>query len=151
MEKNDNGFDHPEDRIEFERLFRLAGGLEENKRMFDFRDPAIKRKEFNKIRNTVFRELRECYGDSCQLRCHPDCGGIGVEVDHVIPLASNILNKTLRGMKGEDSKKVPKQSFGSNHISNFILACSRCNAFKKHRLPDEELLSRVRAIQAGGG
>jgi 5-methylcytosine-specific restriction endonuclease McrA len=84
------------------------------------------------------------------LRCHPDCTEIGVEVDHLIPLSSNVLNKKLRKMKGENKKKVPAQSFGSNDLSNFILACSRCNAFKKHRLPSSELLTRMHQLKLNG-
>jgi len=143
-------FDYPEDQLEFEDRLRASGGLEQNQHLFDFREPQIKRKEFNKIRNQIFEELRTRHGNCCQLRCHPDCTEIGVEVDHLIPLSSNVLNKELRKMKGENKKKVPAQSFGSNDLSNFILACSRCNAFKKHRLPSSELLTRMHQLKLNG-
>lgn len=65
----------------------------------------------------------------------------------MIPLASNVLNKELRGIKGQGGKKTPSQSFGSNHPSNFVLACRRCNALKKNRMPMKETLERVKQIR----
>jgi len=104
-------------------------------KMFDFRNPSIKRKEFNQIRNKVFKELSEKYGEKCQLNlCKDCCKEKSFEVDHFIPLSTNELNKKLRGMKAEKGKKVPSQSFGSNDISNLRIACKKCNAFKKHRI-----------------
>jgi len=55
-------------------------------------------------------------------------------VDHYIPLSTNELNKKLRNLKAEPGKKVKSQSFGSNDLDNFTLACSRCNGFKKHKI-----------------
>ncbi|MBP6859075.1 MAG: hypothetical protein KBC69_00415 [Candidatus Magasanikbacteria bacterium] len=102
---------------------------------FDFRSPAIKRKEFNKIRNQVFKTLTASVDLICQLKAHPDCSKVKkFDVDHYIPLSSNELNKKLRHMKMVGSKKVVSQSFGSNHIKNLQIVCGRCNAFKKHRI-----------------
>jgi 5-methylcytosine-specific restriction endonuclease McrA len=56
------------------------------------------------------------------------------QLDHLIPLSSNELNKRLRALPRVGKAKVARQSFGSNHADNLILACKRCNAFKKHRL-----------------
>lgn len=75
-------------------------------------------------------------------------GNETLEVDHLIPLSSNVLNKTLRHLKAAKGKKVQTQSFGSNHPDNLILACTRCNAFKKNRMPDAGLLVRVHAAKS---
>jgi len=105
------------------------------KYLFDFRDPKIKRKEFNFIRKKVFSDLVKRYGLVCRLKLHPDCSKIKkFDVDHIIPLSTNELNKKLRNMKPQLGKKVSTQSFGSNHPYNLTLACSRCNAFKKHKI-----------------
>ena len=131
-------FEYPEDR-EFFASF-LAGGddkklEEEFSDYFDFRDPEIKRAEFDKIRNNVFQELVKRYGKKCQLRINFDCSKEKVwEVDHIIPLSTNELNKKLRQMIRASSEKVAAQSFGSNHPRNLMLACKRCNAYKKHRI-----------------
>jgi len=129
--KEQGMFDRPEDRDHFDTVLENIGGIDANSPLFDFRDPDLKRKEFNAIRDAVFAELQRRYGTGCQLCCHEDCGGVGTVVDHLIPLSSNVLNKTLRGMKATADKKAPTQSFGSNHVDNFVLACRRCNAFKQ--------------------
>lgn len=103
--------------------------------MFDFRPSAVKRKEFNLMRNKIFKKLVLKYGEKCQLNIHPDCSREEkFDVDHFIPLASNKLNKILRKLKPEVGKKVLSQSFGSNDISNLKIACKRCNSFKKHKI-----------------
>lgn len=131
-------FQYPEDKKFFIDL--LANGDEgkfdkEFRDLFDFRDPEVKRKEFKSIRNSVFEKLISQYGKKCQLRIHPDCSNVDkFDIDHYIPLSSNELNKKLRNMKRTDIHKVPAQSFGSNDVRNLIIACSRCNAYKKHRI-----------------
>ena len=140
-------FEFKEDEEHFASLLEVIGGFDENRCLFDFGSPDLKRKEFNKIRNSIFQDLINNYGTSCQLNCHKDCSGEGKEVDHIIPLSSNVLNKQLRNMKGQNGKKVPAQSFGSNHKSNFALACKRCNAYKKHRLPSIEILQNINRIR----
>lgn len=121
-------------------LKELTGGdaaLFEKKflKLFDFRDPKIKRKEFNLIRNKIYKVLVSKYGDKCQLKLCDDCGRENIfAVDHYIPLSSNELNKKIRKMKAEKGKKVLSQSFGSNDISNLRIACKRCNDFKKHKI-----------------
>jgi len=136
-------FEYEEDKKYFAALLDEIGGLENNYGLFDFRSPDIKRSEFNKIRNSVFLGLLEKYGSICQLHCHEDCSNKATQVDHLIPLSSNILNKKIRSIKGEKGKKVPAQSFGSNHESNFVLACVRCNAYKKHGFPTKEILHYI--------
>ncbi len=130
-------FEYPEDQEYFANLL-ANGDVEKLERdfsdFFDFEHPAIKREKFNKIRKKVLKELLEKYGNVCQLKIHPDCSKVEkFEVDHIIPLSSNELNKKLRGMTRFSSEKVERQSFGSNHIKNMVLACKRCNAFKKHK------------------
>ena len=132
------GFEYSEDREFFANL--LTGGdvqkLEsEFSDCFDFRHPAIKRWEFNKVKRKLLKELISKYGGKCQLHIHPDCSKDGkFEPDHIIPLSTNELNKKLRHMTRTSTEKVPAQSFGSNNIKNLTLACHRCNAYKKHKL-----------------
>lgn len=133
-----NNFQYKEDYNFF--LNKLAKGdkilfAKKYLKLFDFRDPSIKRKEFNKIRNNLYKKLVLKFGEKCQLRIHPDCSKEKVfDVDHFIPLSTNKLNKEIRGIKAEKGKKVPSQSFGSNNISNLKIACKKCNSYKKHRL-----------------
>lgn len=133
-----NGFQYKADYKFF--LDKLAEGdrnlfKREYLKMFDFRSPIIKRKEFDLIRKKIFKELILKYGKKCQLNIHPDCSKEKrFDVDHFIPLSSNKLNKNLRKLKREVGKKVLSQSFGSNDISNLRIACSRCNSFKKHKI-----------------
>jgi len=136
-------FQFIEDRNFFEGLFESVGGVDQFQDLFDFNDPLMKRHAFNAIRNQVFKGLVAKYGDKCMLNYHDDCSGKAEQVDHLIPLSSNILNKTLRHMKGQAGKKVPAQPFGSNSEANFVLACARCNAAKKHHLPDKKLLEAI--------
>lgn len=130
-------FQYPEDRDFFVSF--LVDGDEgkfesEYKDYFDFRDPKIKRADFDKLRPELFRELVGRNGLKCQLKIHSDCSKIArFEVEHVIPLSTNELNKKLRHIKRTSWQKVESQSFGSNNIKNLVIACSRCNAYKKHR------------------
>ena len=136
-------FQHKEDEIFFEHLFKELGGLEKNYDLFDLSDALSKREAFNKIRNQVFRELKKQFGDVCMLNYHADCTNTAEQVDHLVPLSSNTLNKTIRVMKSERGRKVPAQSFGSNNSRNFVLSCVRCNSAKKHHIPDNKLLNKV--------
>lgn len=143
-------FEYPEDREYFANL--LANGdvekLENFADLFDFEHPAIKREKFNKIRKKVLKELVEKYNGKCQLCIHPDCNlESGVEVDHIIPLSSNELNKKLRNMTRFSAEKVQRQSFGSNNVRNFTLACERCNAFKKHKFFGPDLYIKILNLQ----
>lgn len=143
-------FEYPEDREFFAHL--LADGDVERldsefSVLFDFRHPAIKRWEFDKVRKNVLVELARMYNGQCQLNIHPQCSQSGViEPDHIIPLSSNILNKELRGMSGKFGSKAPSQSFGSNHPRNLTLACKTCNMHKKHRILDGGVLRRLLAV-----
>jgi hypothetical protein len=136
-------FEYKEDKIFFQHLFKEFGGLERNHDLFDSSNPFLKRQAFNTIRNKAFRKLQDKFGDTCMLNFHADCTNSADQVDHLIPLSSNILNKTIRAMKAEKGKKVSAQSLGSNNDRNFVLSCSRCNAAKKHHIPDNELLNKV--------
>lgn len=131
-------FEYPEDEMFFAQLL-TAGDVvrlrEEYADIFDFRDPAVKRAEFDAIAPGVREGLLEKYGEVCQLQLHPECSKEKMwQVDHMVPLSTNELNKKLRHAKAVKGKKVIAQSFGSNHPRNLVLACKRCNAFKKHRL-----------------
>lgn len=138
-------FEYPEDRIFFINF--LANG-NVNKfyknfgKSFDFREKNLKRKEFNAIRNDVFKELVSTYGKVCQLKIkkiHSESGNIEkFDIDHFIPLSTNELNKNLRQMRRVGMRKVLAQSLGSNNIQNLIIACSRCNAYKKHRIMNKD-------------
>lgn len=140
-------FEYPEDREYFANLL-ANGDIEKLDRnfsdLFDFEHPAIKREKFNKIKKKILKELIEKYGNECQLKIHPDCSKeLIFEPDHIIPLSSNELNKKLRGMSRFSSEKVERQSFGSNNMKNMVLACKRCNAFKKHKFLDKDVLLRI--------
>ena len=140
-------FDNPEDKDHFDYVLQDIGGVDSNSHLFDFHAPDLKRREFNAIRDAFFAELSRRYGAGCQLRCHDDCGGVGTVVDHLIPLSSNVLNKTLRGMKASANKKAPTQSFGSNHMDNFVLSCRRCNAFKQSKIPTADLINSITQLR----
>lgn len=77
------------------------------------------------------------------------CKNSPLVLDHFIPLSSNTLNKLLRKLWAKPGRKVPTQSFGSNHPDNLVLACQRCNAYKKQRVPDRALVLRVIAAKRG--
>src|ERR1044071_5226137 len=108
--------------------------------LFDLREPPnIKRRELTARKyKQAWNELEKRYGRICQLQYIETCEiNNPVAIDHVIPLSSNVLNKKLRKAKPLMSgKKVPTESFGSNDISNLVLACSKCNSNKKHRFLD---------------
>ena len=140
-------FDYREAKDHFDGVLRSIGGVDANAHLFDSRDPDLKRKEFNAVRDAVYAELQRRYGEGCQLRCHEDCGGVSIVVDHLIPLSSNVLNKTLRGMKATADRKAPTQSFGANHVDNFVLACRRCNAFKQSKVPTAELIDSIAQLR----
>jgi 5-methylcytosine-specific restriction endonuclease McrA len=143
-----NKFTYKEDQQAMEELLTEHGGIIANFELFDFRSPDIKRKEFQTLRNNVFNELVGEYGESCRLQSHPGCTIKAEQVDHLIPLSSNVLNKNIRHIKGKNGTKVPSQSFGSNHKNNFVLACRRCNAYKKHNFPSKELIKQIFALRA---
>ena len=113
---------------------------------FDRRPAVVKRREFNAICAQTKAELLQRYGPTCMLgypgRCDPASGW---EVDHLIPLQSNVLNKQLRRIQRVPPKKVPSRSYGSNKPCNLIIACRRCNGHKKNRFLEKEHLLAVLA------
>lgn len=115
--------------------------------LFDFREPpSIKRSELTGRKYTqAWGELEKRFGRRCQLKCVESCEVDNpVVIDHVIPISSNVLNKNLRKSKPlVAGKKVPTESFGSNDISNLVLACAKCNSNKKHRFLDRERMRRI--------
>ncbi len=104
-----------------------------NENLFDFRDPVIKRKEFDKMKKDLFKKIVLSRQNKCQLCLTSQCGGKKLVLDHMIPLSSNELNKYIRGEKGQNGKKAIAQSFGSNHPDNLLLSCEHCNNHKKHK------------------
>lgn len=135
----------PEDRQFFKNLLGTEGEEDFLKfyTLFDFRPPAVKRAEFNKQRNRIFAELEKYHGKHCMLNyelCDPSSG---FAVDHLIPLSTNKLNKELRQLKAETGKKVATQGFGSNHLDNLVIACTKCNNHKKHRFLESEKLREI--------
>lgn len=112
--------------------------------LFDDSDATVKRAIFNRQRNTLFAQLVARDGMRCRLRLPDICqGDSDLVVDHLLPLATNEVNKRLGRTAKQPGRKVAAQSVGSNHPHNLALACARCNAFKKHRLLDRE---RLRAL-----
>lgn len=136
-------FEFPQDKEFFDELFIEFGGVEKFPELFDFSEPKTKRDAFSKIRAQIFAELKGQFGDICMLNSHKDCSQQAENVDHFIPLQSNVLNKKIRNLVRELPKKVPSQSFGSNHKLNLVLACSRCNGHKLNKFPSKEMLFRV--------
>lgn len=134
----DIGFDYFEDMLFLQDLFKIDFSQERFRELLDFRTPEDKRKDFSSIRDKILKQLIESEGDKCQLKY--ECCDLtsGYNVDHFIPLSSNILNKSLRKIKPEKGKKVKTQSFGSNHPNNLIVSCKNCNSFKKHRFPEQK-------------
>ncbi len=135
----------PEDRAFFLELFQAAALDQESVAPhFDLRPAPVKRREFARVRNAALKALLATHGPVCMLGFPDICdANSGWEVDHLIPLQSNELNKRLRGMVRRPPKKVPQLSYGSNDALNLILACARCNGHKKHRFLEPEHLRRV--------
>ena len=96
-------FQYPEDKKYFVDF--LANGdvqLFNNRFMghFDFRDPKIKRAEFNLIQAKTLKDLIQKHGKTCQLKICSNCTKSGrFNVDHFIPLSTNELNKKIRNQK----------------------------------------------------
>ncbi|HWO07346.1 MAG TPA: HNH endonuclease signature motif containing protein [Candidatus Paceibacterota bacterium] len=139
-------FEYPEDREFFANL--LTDGdqkkLSKFKDYFDFRSPKVKREEYNLMRDALFQKIIKRDGYVCRLTISPRClRDRELQIDHVIPLSTNIINKTTRRMKALPGKKVAAQSFGSNYLGNLIFACRECNREKWHRFLDRETLQRV--------
>ncbi len=131
-------FEYPEDEEFFAKIL-CDGDIELFRQnfndYFDFRDPLIKTREFKLIRNKVYEDLVKKYDGKCQLQIPGKCKtDKDFEIDHIIPLSSNQLNKEIRELKGVPGKKTATQSFGSNNKENLILACHACNGFKKNKI-----------------
>lgn len=137
--KNMNSFQYKED----EDYFRKLLGEYYEEKFFDFSDPSLKRKKFNSIRKEILTKLLTKYGKRCFLSY--DCCDLnsGLNIDHIIPLSTNKLNKELRNIKPEKGKKVVTQSFGSNNEINLILTCQNCNFKKKHRLLTKDKIREI--------
>ena len=137
-----NQFQYDDDRIFFETLLEdQPSELLEN--LFDFRPVIIKRREFNKIRKQVLENLILKHGESCMLAFEVCNMESGIQVDHIIPLSTNELNKDIRELSPEKGRKVKTQSFGSNHIDNLIIACGKCNGSKKHKILDRSPINLI--------
>ena len=150
-------FEYPEDRRYFEQLLCEEGeSLDSYCHLFDFRAPDTKRKEFEKMKRALKEQLLLQYGEDCLLRYAPDCDarrGVVIDhrrlvIDHVIPLNCNRLNKELRQQTtfldaGEVRRKVPHQSYGSNHRDNLVLACFNCNSAKSENILNRFDLKRI--------
>lgn len=140
-QKSEKSFEYPEDEQFFSSL--LADGDKERlwaefMRRFDFREPSLKRTVFDKLKKLVMEEMVQEGRTRCELHLVADCDNQNLVLDHIIPLSSNELNKHLRKMTAPEGKKVPTQSFGANDRENFLVACAKCNNFKKHRFIKKE-------------
>lgn len=151
-------FDHPEDEQYFRELLCAVGeDLAEYADLFDFRPPMEKRREFQRLRSTHLSSLQDQCGETCFLRCAPDCDvRSGLTVDHVIPLSTNKLAKQLRRLSASRIatgrlRKAPTQSFGSNHPRNLALACNNCNSFKQNKILDQAAIRRILELTSSLG
>ena len=137
-------FEFKEDTEYFEKLLcNESQTLRVFINFFDFRPVAEKRNEFNKHRNKLKAILITKHGEECMLKLSMCDMNSGIAIDHLIPLSTNQLNKSLRKLEPVKGKKVAAQSFGSNHIDNLVIACANCNNHKKHRLLGREVLRRI--------
>lgn len=138
-------FENPEDGKYFSQLLCKRGErISKYKLLFDFCDPSIKRKEFNKIRNSIVTRFLKLNGLVCGIAFDKICDiNSGINIDHIIPLSTNKLNKELRNMNSLKGKKVKTQSFGSNNIKNLILTCRKCNAHKKHKILTKREIRKI--------
>lgn len=139
--KSEKSFEYPDDEQFFASL--LSEGNKEALRAefmhkFDFREPSLKRAVFDKLKRLVMEEMAQEGRTKCELHLVADCDSQNLVLDHIIPLSSNELNKHLRRMTAPQGKKVPAQSIGANHRENFLVACAKCNNFKKHRFIKKE-------------
>lgn len=102
--------------------------------LFDFRNPTVKRVEYNIRRRELSAALSKYTKGICQI-CK---SAKGIEIDHIVPLASNQLNKKFRKLYptriGGKLKKVPSESYGSNNLANLQLVCKSCNRKKWHKI-----------------
>ena len=137
---------------EYEQFFRdllceEGEDLSKYASLFDLREPpSMKRRELTRGKyKQAWDELEKRSSLICQLQFVEGCEMKNpVAIDHVIPLSSNVLNKHVRKSKPLIAgKKVPTESFGSNNISNSVLACAKCNSNKKHRFLDRERMRRI--------
>ncbi|MBI1387992.1 MAG: hypothetical protein GC154_06050 [bacterium] len=138
-------FEHKEDKEFFCQLLCDDGEtIGKYMELFDFRDPDIKRKEFDNNKRKLHDELLKHHLKKCMIGyariCDPDAN---IEIDHIIPLSTNELNKKIRNLQPERGKKVKTQSFGSNDIKNLIFACKKCNAHKKHLFLEIPILRKI--------
>jgi hypothetical protein len=142
-------FEYPEDKNFFQSLLCDEGeDISLYESLFDFRPPIIKRREFAKKYKTILTQLLENYGKVCQLRYSEHCNiDEGFNIDHLIPISSNKLNKHMRELKALKGKKVITQSFGSNDLSNLVIACKKCNSFKKHKILTRYEIKRILATK----
>ena len=135
-------FKHKEDEEFFRELLRISDKWGSYKYLFDFCSPTVKRKEFNSIKKIMYKQIKDRFGEVCLLNypgiCNPKSGFV---IDHIIPLSSNKLNKELRKLKPLKGKKVLTQSLGSNNILNLIIACKKCNSYKKHKLERSHIIN----------
>lgn len=137
-------FEFKEDQDYFEKLLcSETQTIEHFKHLFDFRPVTEKRNYINKNGSKLKELLISKHGAECMLRLSMCDMNSGIAIDHLIPLSTNQLNKSLRKLKAVKGKKVATQSFGSNHIDNLVIACSNCNNHKKHRILEMEMLQRI--------
>ncbi|MEQ1733557.1 MAG: hypothetical protein ABL940_07785 [Bacteroidia bacterium] len=88
-------FKYDVDKLFFADLFSCeVNELNKYSSFFDFRNPQLKRKEFNSSRNGLYSTLVKQHGELCMLNLGTNCDiKSGFAIDHIIPLSSNVLNK----------------------------------------------------------
>jgi len=127
---SDIDYEYPEDEQFFVSLLGEDALISD---IFDFRDAKFKRREFAKVRQHIMREFFAAGRIKCELRLLDSCNDNDLVLDHIVPLSSNELNKRIRKLPPPRGKKIQRQSFGSNHPGNLLVACTKCNGHKKHR------------------
>lgn len=142
----------PEEKKWFEDLLCAEGqSLEIYSDLFDSRSKREKKNEYKRLKEELKVKLVQQYGLNCQLAFPEKCTSITdesqIEIDHIIPLDSNTLNKKLHKIPRPFPKKVPQQSFGSNSLLNLVVACPACNGHKMNNLLSKEDYRRLLATK----
>jgi len=93
-------FEFKEDQEYFERLLcSESHTIEHFCHWFDFRPVAEKHSEFNNHRNNLKEILLSKHGEECMLNLSMSDMSSSLVIDHLIPLSTNQLNKSLRKKK----------------------------------------------------
>mgnify|MGYP002479338051 CR=1 FL=1 len=131
-----------------ELLCRDGETLANYAHFFDFRPAHVKRAEFNRSRKKLLSYLIKRDGWLCQLGLIDERNlAAGCQVDHLIPLSTNVLNIKIKKTRPAPGRKVASESFGSNDPDNLVIACKFCNGRKKHNFLKTSEMHRILCLR----